>query len=117
MKQERVNIAILIYTFILVLLNGCTIDIDPSVTNTPFGMQALHYEFIIILLSLIGGIGCLIAGIVLTVLGFTGSIEWIVEVSGFTSRLINASPGIVLMILGAFLILKSRIKIKAKNYN
>ena len=80
-------------------------------------MQALHYEFIIILISLIGGIGCLIAGIVLTVLGFTGSIEWIVELSGFTSRLINASPGVVLMILGLFLTLKSRLKIKAEKPN
>ena len=92
-------------------------DIDPSVANTQFGMQALQYEFIIVLISLIGGIGCLIAGIVLTVLGFTGSIEWIVEASGFTSRLINASPGIVLMIIGFWLTLKSRLKIKAKSNN
>lgn len=115
MKQTKAIITILICVCaISILLNSCTIDIDPSVANTAFGMQALHYEFIIILLSLIGGIGCLIAGIVLTVLGFTGSIEWIVELSGFTSRLINASPGIVLMILGLVLILRSRLKIKAK---
>ena len=117
MKQKRACITILICILALSLLNSCTIDIDPSVANTTFGMQALHYEFIIILISLIGGLGCLIAGIVLTVLGFTGSIEWIIEVSGFTSRLINASPGIVLMILGLFLTLKSRLKIKAKKHS
>ncbi|WP_285815521.1 hypothetical protein [Phocaeicola sartorii] len=118
MKEKKACITILICILVLsLLLNSCTIDIDPSVANTTFGMQALHYEFIIILISLIGGIGCLIAGIVLTVLGFTGSIEWIIEVSGFTSRLINASPGIVLMILGLFLTLKSRLKIKAKKHS
>ena len=116
--MKQTSIVILICIFIIsFLLNSCTINIDPSVASTTFGMQALYYEFIIILISLIGGIGCLIAGIVLTVLGFTGSIEWIVELSGFTSRLINASPGVVLMILGLFLTLKSRLKIKAKKPN
>ena len=102
---------------ILYLASGCAVDIDPSVANTQFGMQAIHYEYIIVLISMIGGIGCLIAGIVLTILGFTGSIEWIVEASGFTSRLVNASPGIVLMIIGFWLTLKSRVNIKAKKNN
>lgn len=98
----------------IVLMTGCAMDIDPNIANTTFGMQAIKYEFIIVLISLIGGIGCLIAGLVLTILGFTGSIEWIVEATGFTSKLINASPGIVLMIIGFWLTLKSRIDIKAK---
>ncbi len=102
---------------VVALFSECTMNIDPSVANTQFGMQALHYEFIIVLISLIGGIGCLIARIILTILGFTGSIEWIVEASGFTSRLINASPGIVLMIIGFWLTLKSRLSIKAKKQN
>lgn len=96
------------------ILIRCAVDLDPSVVNTPFGIQALHYEFVIILISLLGGICCLIAGVVLTILGFTGSTEWFIEVSGFTSRLINASQGIVLMIIGFWLTLKSRIKINAR---
>lgn len=117
MKNERITILSITLAVVVALFSGCSMDIDPTVANTQFGMQALHYEFIIILLSLIGGIGCLIAGIILTILGFTGSIEWIVEASGFTSRLINASPGIVLMIIGFWLTLKSRLKIKAKKQN
>lgn len=117
MKNKRIIILSITLAVVVALFSGCSMDIDPTVANTPFGMQALHYEFIIVLLSLIGGIGCLVAGIVLTILGFTGSIEWIVEASGFTSRLINASPGIVLMIIGFWLTLKSRLKIKAKNQN
>lgn len=116
MKNKRMTILSITLAIIVALFSGCAMDIDPSVANTPFGMQALHYEFVIILFSLIGGIGCLVAGIVLTVLGFTGSIEWIVEVSGFASRLINASPGIVLIIIGFWLTLKSRLKIKAKKH-
>lgn len=117
MENKRITVLSITLAIVVALFSGCTMDIDPSVANTQFGMQALHYEFVIVLISLIGGIGCLVAGIVLTVLGFTGSIEWIVEASGFTSRLINASPGIVLMIIGFWLTLKSRLKIKAKKQN
>ena len=116
MKNKRMTILITL-AVVIALFSGCSIDINPSVANTQFGMQALHYEFIIVLISLIGGIGCIIAGIILTILGFTGSIEWIVEASGSTSRLINASPGIVLMIIGFWLTLKSRLNIKAKKQN
>ena len=116
MKNKRMTILIT-FAVVIALFSGCSIDINPSVAKTQFGMQALHYEFIIVLISLIGGIGCIIAGIILTILGFTGSIEWIVEASGFTSRLINASPGIVLMIIGFWLTLKSRLNIKAKKQN
>ena len=98
-------------------LVGCNLNIDPSIANTTFGILAVRYEFIIVLISLCGGIGCLIAGIVLTVLGFTGSIEWIVEGAGFMSRLTNASPGIVLMIIGGFLTYKSRLKIDSQKSN
>lgn len=117
MENKKVAVLSITLAVVVALFSGCTMNIDPSVANTQFGMQALHYEFIIVLISLIGGIGCLAAGIVLTILGFTGSIEWIVEASGFTSRLINASPGIVLMIIGFWLTLKSRLKIKAKKQN
>ena len=113
MKNKRIIILSITLAVVAALLSGCSMDIDPTVANTQFGMQALHYEFIIVLISLIGGIGCLAAGI----LGFTGSIEWIVEASGFTSRLINASPGIVLIIIGFWLTLKSRLNIKAKKQN
>lgn len=117
MKNKGMAVLSITLAVVVALFSGCTMDIDPSVANTQFGMQALHYEFIIVLLSLIGGIGCLVAGIILTVLGFTGSIEWIVETSSFTSKLINASPGIMLMIIGFWLTLKSRLKIKTKNHN
>lgn len=117
MENKKIAVLSITLAVVVALFSGCTMNIDPSVANTQFGMQALHYEFIIVLISLIGGIGCIIAGIILTILGFTGSIEWIVEASGFTSRLINASPGIVLMIIGFCLTLKSRLNIKAKKQN
>ena len=41
-----------------------------------------------------------IAGAVLAILGISGTTEWIVESSGLTSRLKNASPGVFFCFLG-----------------
>jgi hypothetical protein len=112
--MQSKKIQLFYWALISLVLVSCSVDIDPAIANTTFGIQALHYEFIIILISLIGGIGCLIAGIILTLLGLTGATEWIVEISGFTSKLINASPGVILMIIGFILTFKSRMKIKSK---
>lgn len=69
MKKE-LNNRWLLLTVIMLLLLACSVDLDPSTANTAFKMQAIHYEFIIVLISLIGGIGCIIADIILTILGF-----------------------------------------------
>jgi hypothetical protein len=34
---------------------------------------------------------------------FTGSIEWVLKVHGFESRIANASPGALLFLLGGFI--------------
>jgi len=107
------------YIFIvimLVVLASCQ-DIDSSVANTLFGLTALKYEFIIVLLSLISGITMIIAGVVFMALGLNGNIEWIVEATDFHSRMINASPGLVLAIAGGFLVWRSRMNIKVTKGN
>lgn len=47
-------------------------------------------------------------------LGFTGNINWIIEGTDFTSKLINASPGVLLMVIGALIIIFKRLKIRSK---
>jgi len=48
------------------------------------------------------GIGflALLSGVILSLLGMAGNIEWLVEAHGVTSKLKNASPGVVIAILG-----------------
>jgi hypothetical protein len=48
----------------------------------------------------IGGL-VLLGGIILSLLGISGSIEWLIEAGGITSKLTNASPGIAIAIIGA----------------
>ena len=101
---------------VLLVFASCQ-DIDPSVANTLFGLTALKYEFIIVLLSMISGITMIIAGVVFMALGLSGNIEWIVEATDFQSRMINASPGLVLAIAGGILVWKSRMNIKVTKDN
>ena len=42
MKNKRMTILITL-AVVIALFSGCSIDINPSVANTQFGMQALHY--------------------------------------------------------------------------
>lgn len=101
--------------FIFILLVSCDLNIDPEVLSSPNSSeiikQGMHYEFISFLLPFISGFACLIGGFILTILGFNGNISWIVEVSGFTSKLTNATPGIILMIVGLLIILNKKFEV------
>jgi len=50
-------------------------------------------------------------GFVLTILGLSGSVNWIIKLNGISSRLTNASPGVFFAILGMILVLKLRPKV------
>ena len=102
----------LIIVMLMITLVSCKENLDPSIANTLFGLTALKYEFIIALLSLISGYTMVLGGLVLICLGLNGNIEWIIEASDFQSRLLNASPGLVLALAGALLIWRSRMNIK-----
>lgn len=101
---------------IVVLLTACS-EIDSSIANTPFGMTLIHYEFIIILLSMFAGWTMIIGGITLIVLGLTGEVELIINAVDFNARLVNASPGLILTLIGAYIVLKSRMNFKAHKGN
>jgi len=52
------------------------------------------------------GIGflALLGGVILSLLGISGNIEWLVEAHGATSKLTNASPGVVIAILAVVIL-------------
>ena len=108
-KQYILAIAVMV-----VLFSSCREDIDPSIANTPFEMLSLIMEFITVFAIIIGGYVLIIAGVDVMLLGLNGNIEWVMEAAGFTSRLANASPGIVMIIAGTYLVSKGKIDVKAK---
>lgn len=102
---------LLMLTMIMV---SCSAEIDPAVANTPFGMNAIRYEYIIVLLSMFAGWGLIIGGIALLLLGLTGNVELVMEAIDMKARLVNASPGLVMALIGAYVVIKSRMNIKSK---
>lgn len=89
----------------LLILCGCAADIDPSVANTPAAHEAIKWVGLSAALCLGIGIFCIISGIVLVVMGINGSIDLSIELVGISTKLINASPGILLIIVGFIIIL------------
>src|SRR5262249_48839874 len=53
-----------------------------------------------------------IAGFVLSILGLSGSIEWLVKTPGLTSKLTNASPGAFFAFLGLVTLWRYKPRLK-----
>lgn len=45
-------------------------------------------------------------------MGLTGEVELFIDAVDFNARIINVSPGLVLTLIGAYIVLKSRMDIK-----
>lgn len=59
----------------------------------------------------IGGLISLL-GIFLLLFGLTGSIEWLVNAGGLSSKLINASPGLVIVVVGMVIIILYKPRVR-----
>lgn len=59
----------------------------------------------------IGAIFC-IFGLVISIMGLTGSIEWIFEASDFKSRISNAGPGVIFGLFGMIIIWRYKPKVR-----
>jgi hypothetical protein len=72
------------------------------------GSRTFH---IAIILGISIGAFCLILGFIIIILGISGSIEWVFEAGGFTSKLANAGPGVVFAIIGLIIIWRYKPKV------
>lgn len=72
------------------------------------------YQLIYSLTGVILGFVCIIGGIILFLAGVTGSSQWIVNLVGSDSKLSNAAPGAILFVVGLFIVLVTRYRVKAK---
>jgi hypothetical protein len=77
-----------------------------------FYRQSSLYQFIYSVLGLVLGFICIIGGIVLFFGGITGSVSWTAKMLGAESKVSDAAPGAVLFIVGIFMVLITRFKIK-----
>ena len=80
--------------------------------NHEFEMQALRYRFIYSMAGLVLGLLCMIGGAALIFFGITGAISWTTKILGSESTVANAGPGVILFIIGLFVTIATRYKVK-----
>jgi hypothetical protein len=76
--------------------------------------EALKKEHSYGKLGLVVGVICMLGGIVLLLNGVAGAISWTAKIQGFESQLSDAPSGIALAVVGLFIVLvtKPRVKIR-----
>lgn len=87
------------------------IDIDPKV-DPEIQEKALRGELIYAILGLIAGMICVLGGIALIVLGFTGSVEIAFQSGEIEAKLATGSLGIVVVLLGGLILRFTRYRVR-----
>jgi len=77
--------------------------------------SAVRGEYIYASLGLVLGLAAIIFGSVLCLNGVVGKTSWSASLFGLTSKINDAAPGVVLFIVGLFMIVATRPKIKLKD--
>ncbi len=68
-------------------------------------------QIIYSLSGLVLGLACVLGGIVLFLRGVTGSTSWTAKFIGAESQVADAAPGVVLFIVGLFVVFVTRYKV------
>lgn len=97
------------------LLVSCKDDMPASIANTLAGLVAIWGEVILAILAMCTGIGMIAIGCWLTYAGYTGDYQLILKGASLEANLVNATPGVLLIVLGVVVILyRAKIDIKLR---
>lgn len=80
---------------------------DPKILE-----KVISFQFIYSLAGLIMGALCLVSGTFLLCSGVVGSTSWTANVLGFESSISDAGPGLIIALIGLFIIFITRFCIK-----
>ena len=70
--------------------------------------DALRYKFIYSMSALIIGLCCILGGMILFILGMSGTMSWTIGAFGMKSSIADAAPGASLFIVGLFYVYMTR---------
>lgn len=86
---------------------------SPLISNKPKILEKIiSFQFIYSLAGLIIGSLCLVLGTFLLYSGVVGSTTWTANVLGFKSEISDAGPGLIIALIGLFIIFITRFCIK-----
>ena len=76
--------------------------------------KAIGLEYAYAMLGLILGLAAILGGVTLCLHGVTGNTSWTASFIGAQSTINDAAPGVVLFIVGLFMIWVTRPRVKIK---
>lgn len=80
---------------------GGAVEVPGDMVNADFWKRVILYQFIYSMFGIIAGLGCIVVGLVLIANGVVNDGHWTAELFGV--KLTDASPGIVLFVVGVLL--------------
>ena len=89
------------------------VHIRGEIKDPELWKSAVKYQFIYSILGLVLGLCCIVGGIILFLNGITGSTDWTLKIWGSESIINDAGAGVVLFIVGLFVVFITRYSIKA----
>ena len=76
--------------------------------------KALKYQIIYSVFGLILGLSTILLGVYLFIIGATGSASWSGQFAGASFKLVDAGPGVVLFVVGLWVVYLTRFTIEVK---
>ena len=73
---------------------------------------SLRLKFIYSLVGLFLGLSCIISGSILSLYGVTGHASFVASLLGLSTQLNDAAPGVVIFVVGIFIVFITRFRIK-----
>ena len=90
----------------------------PTEKEHTYWTQTTQYHFWYSMAGLVLGLACIVAGVVLFLNGVAGSTSWVAKAFGVAeSNLSDAPPGVVVFIVGLFVVWATRFDVRENTTN
>jgi len=89
-------------------------EIPAEVNDPALWGKVPRYQLIYSIIGLLLGFVSIVGGIILLMNGIWGSTNWTTKILGSESVLTDATPGVILFVLGFFIVFATRFNIKVR---
>jgi hypothetical protein len=91
-----------------------TVEVPREMNDPGVWKRALSLGFMYAALGLVLGLVCILSGVVLFFHGISGAVSWTASAFGLKSSLSDAPAGVVLFVVGLFVVVATRFRVVAK---
>jgi hypothetical protein len=88
------------------------VEVERARSQAEFHRLALKLKFAYSIVGLVLGLSCILAGLILGLFGVVGHTSLTASLFGFTTNLSDAAPGVVVFVVGIFMVLITRFGVR-----